>query len=177
MARLPAAAGSHRQRRRAVWMTDLSPLRFIKLNFKGERRRHPARAARSARRLPRSAYLRWTRPGTPTAATTSMAARRSSCRSRRRPGAAHQGAVGGSADRTRARPTRASCRLHENSGALSARRERRRGGSAVSAVYSWSRRHSPGNWRGMAAVALAAALWDVMAVVMATATPEQARLP
>lgn len=44
------------------------------------------------------------------------------------------------------------------------------------AVYSWSRRHSPGNWRGMAAVALAAALWDVMAVVMATATPGQARL-
>lgn len=44
------------------------------------------------------------------------------------------------------------------------------------AVYSWSRRHSPGNWRGMAAVALAAALWDVMAVVMATSAFEYARL-
>ena len=44
------------------------------------------------------------------------------------------------------------------------------------AVYSWSRRRSPGNWRGMAAVALAAALWDVMAVVMATSSFEHARL-
>ena len=43
-------------------------------------------------------------------------------------------------------------------------------GLVALAVYSWSRRRSPGNWRGMAAVALAAALWDVMAVVMATSS-------
>lgn len=49
-------------------------------------------------------------------------------------------------------------------------------GLAFLAVYSWSRRHSAGNWRGMAAVALAAALWDVMALVMATAPLDQARL-
>lgn len=49
-------------------------------------------------------------------------------------------------------------------------------GLVALAVYSWSRRHSPGNWRGMAAVALAAALWDVMAVVMATSSFEHARL-
>lgn len=44
------------------------------------------------------------------------------------------------------------------------------------AVYSWSRRHSTGNWRGMAAVALAAALWCVMVVVMAMSSFEHARL-
>ena len=49
-------------------------------------------------------------------------------------------------------------------------------GLVALAVYSWSRRHAPGNWRGMAAVALAAALWDVMAVVMATSSFEHARL-
>ncbi len=49
-------------------------------------------------------------------------------------------------------------------------------GLVALAVYSWSRRHSPGNWRGMAAVALAAALWDVMAAVMATSSFEHARL-
>ncbi len=49
-------------------------------------------------------------------------------------------------------------------------------GLVALAVYSWSRRRSPGNWRGMAAVALAAALWDVMAVVMATSSFEHARL-
>lgn len=49
-------------------------------------------------------------------------------------------------------------------------------GLVALAVYSWTRRRSPGNWRGMAAVALAAALWGVMAMVMATSSFEHARL-
>lgn len=44
-------------------------------------------------------------------------------------------------------------------------------------AYSWSRRHSPsGDWRGLTAVALSAAFWDVMALVMALASPDHARL-
>ena len=79
----------------AIWMTDLRPLRFIKLDFTGQRLYTWLVPADLPDGYLESTRSRSTPPATSTAATTSTAARRSSCEGRCGSGAAHQGAVGG----------------------------------------------------------------------------------
>ena len=67
----------------SIWITDLKPLRFVKLDFKGNAALHLDGAARSAGWLPRGAHvLGGFRRATCMAGTISTAARRSSCRRR-----------------------------------------------------------------------------------------------